>query len=118
MVTSPLRRKQQSVTGGARRQNAIHHVHAHGDVVHNFLRRAHAHQIARLVLGQEADRGVDHLVGHGSRLADAQAADGVSREIQLDRALRRFAAQVWKHSTLNDAKQRLRLTAPRAWPAS
>src|SRR5579864_4684339 len=52
-----FRSEQQTVAGGAGGQDAIHHVNAHGGILHDFLGRADAHEVAGPVGGQVRQRG-------------------------------------------------------------
>src|SRR5579862_7743818 len=64
--------EQESVPGSTRRQDTIHHVHSHRGISYDFLRIAHTHNIAWLVLWQDLQHGGDHLPGFLPRLANTQ----------------------------------------------
>jgi hypothetical protein len=100
--------EEQAVAGGAGGQNAVHHVDAHAGVLLDFVGVADAHDVARLVFGQQRQNFGDHFKGQVARLADAEAADGVAVEVHFDEALGALAAEIAIHAALNDSKEGLR----------
>ena len=97
----------------ARGQHAVEHVDAAADDVDDAHRVADAHEVAQAVGGQqvvhELHRG-EHLV---AALADAEAADGVGVEADVDDLGRRAAPQLLVGPTLHDADQELVAAAVR-----
>jgi len=88
-------------------QYAVKNVDAAQHALDQVLRGADAHQVARLVFGQD---GIDHLnraVHVGFALADRKPADGMPREAQTADHPRRFCAQILKNAALHDTKQGL-----------
>ena len=81
--------EERAVPRVPRRHHAVEHVDAPVHAFHQVLRRSHAHQVARLVLGQRRHRRLEHLVHHRLGLAHGQAADGVAVEPDLDQRLGR-----------------------------
>src|ERR1700691_1385755 len=109
-----FRGKQQAVAGGARGQDAIHHIDAQTGVFNDLLGRAYSHHIARLVGGKVFERGCDDLAGAFAGLADAEASDGIARKANFDGALGGFLCEREIHPALDDAEQGLgRLPSPR-----
>jgi hypothetical protein len=82
------------VARGARRQHAIHHVHAHARILLDLVRVADAHHVARLVRRQQRQHLGDHLHRQLARLAHAEAADGVAVKVHLHQPLGALAAQI------------------------
>src|SRR5262249_6678628 len=70
-VHAALRREQETVTRGTRRQNAIHHVHAHGGVLCDLVGIPHPQPVPGLVLGKAFERATDLLFRLPPRLAYA-----------------------------------------------
>ena len=106
-------REQVAVARVARGHHAVEHVHALRHAFDQVFRRAHAHQVARLVRRQPVRRvrhDAQHLV---LGLADADAADRVAGQVQRGQRVQRFLAQVLEHAALHDAEQRVRVLEPR-----
>src|ERR1035438_6752557 len=97
---------------GARGKNAIHHVNPSLGVECNLFRSADPHQIARPVGGKMLERRQNNVAGQFARFADAEAADGVSGETDVEGARGGFAAKLRIHAALDNAEQSLRLPAP------
>ena len=93
----------------ARRIHAIEHI---GTSFHGFKeirRRADSHQIARFI-GRHPRQNIRKRLEHfGLGLTDAQAPERVSVKTDLKRPLKRFPPQIFESSSLNNAKERLRL---------
>ena len=70
-------------------------------------RRADAHQVARLFLGQQRHDAVERRQHDLLPLAHRQAADRVAGKIHGDQLLRRARAQLRVRPTLHDREQRL-----------
>src|SRR5689334_17178086 len=83
----PFRREQQSVAGGPRGENAVHHVDAQSGILNDLLRRTNAHEVPRLILGKMLKCVLDDLAGKSPGLAHTQSADRIAREPDLDRTL-------------------------------
>src|SRR6266478_1826418 len=102
---------------GPRRQDAIHHIDAEAGVLDNFLRRADAHYVAGLVGGKMFQRGFDEFAGAVARLADAETADGIAGEANLDGAFGGFFSQFQVHTALDDAEEGLgKAVVSGQWP--
>src|SRR5262245_32353556 len=95
------------MAGGASGEDAVHHVNAEAGVFDDFFGRAYAHEVARLACREVLDSGLDNLAGHGTRLADTQAAYGIAREANFDGAFCGFPAQSVVHAALDDSEQGL-----------
>lgn len=97
--------EQVAVAGIAGRHHAIEHVDAGGDRIHQVLRRADAHQVARLV-GRQLRRRMGKNARHVFLgLADREAADGHAVETDVAQAGHRFVAEIFMHAALDDAEQ-------------
>ena len=109
--------EQHAVARIARRHHAVEHVDALRDRLHDVFRRAHAHQVARLVLRQ-LRRGVPQNAQHVFLgLAHRQAADGITVETDTLQFAQRFIAQMLVHPALHDAEQRIRIAFMRGFRA-
>jgi len=106
-IQPPLACEEKPMAGGARRQHAVHHVHAHAGVLLDLVGVAHAHQVTGLVRGQQRQHLGDGLLRQFARLAHAQATDGIAVEIHLNQPLRALAAQIFIGTALHDAKEAL-----------
>ena len=104
-VEAALAGEEESVASGAGRKNAIHHVNTHAGVLLDFVGIADTHDVARLVFGQERQNFRNHFKCQVTRLADAEAADGVAVEVHFNEALGALAAEIAMHAALNDCKQ-------------
>ena len=74
--------KQRAVATVAGRDHTVEHIEASAHGVNNILRPADAHQIARLILGQQLRREGADRIELLFALAHAEAADGKAVEIQ------------------------------------
>ena len=74
------------IAGG---HHAVEHVDALAHAFHQIFRRAHAHQVARLVGRQLVADVAEDALHLGLGLADRQAADGVAGQVQLRQARQR-----------------------------
>ena len=93
----------------ARGHDAVKHVDTLRHAFHQIFRRAHTHQIARLVCRQSVWR-VRHDLQHLLfGFAHTDTANGVARKVHVDQVVERFLAQVFKHATLHNAKQSIRI---------
>ena len=93
-----------SVAGG---HHAVEEIHAPGHGLQDIPRRAHAHQIAGLVLGHVLLHRLDGVVHLPVGLPYRKAPDGVAWQIQLRDALHVLDPDVMEHSTLVDAEEHL-----------
>ena len=75
-VEAAFGRERGMVTREAGGEDAIEDVHAAGDAVDQVFGSPDAHQVARLVFGQEGSHHVEHVVHFGFRLADGETAEG------------------------------------------
>ena len=106
-VEAALAGEEQRVARGAGGQHAIHHVDAHARVLLDLIGIADAHDVARLVFGQQRQHFGDHFQGQFARLADAEAADGVAVEVHFNESLGALAAEIAVHAALDDAEEGL-----------
>ena len=114
---APVPCQRHAVSARAGLQHAVEHIHAAQHAFQQAIRATHAHEIARLVLRHIGHHGLQHLVHHAFRLADAEAADAEAGEIHAGDRLRALDAKVAKHAALHDAKQRLILARVRVLAA-
>ena len=91
-----------------RRDDAVEHVHAPVHRLENVEWRAHAHEVARLVLWQKARRERARVLALAFPLADRKPSDRESVETHLRQAQRAFAPQPGKQRPLHDPEHRLR----------
>ena len=116
LVVNPFRRLDcdvalagdgRAVTGNARRDDTVKHVdatrHALGHLVHD----PQAHHIARLVLRQIRNGGVDRLIHERLGLADRDPAHGIAVEADLHELLRAVPPDVVVDAALHDAEDEL-----------
>ena len=78
--------ERHAVTAIAGRHHAIEHVDAARDRFQHVIGRADAHQIARPILRQDRRDLLDHRQHHRLRLADREAADGITVKADVDQA--------------------------------
>ena len=83
MRTVPVAGEVVAVARVAGRHHAIEHVDAARDRFDQVLGPAHAHQVARAVVGQLRAGVLEHRVALGLRLADGQAADRIAVEADV-----------------------------------
>src|SRR5579875_1279713 len=91
---------------GAGRQDAVEEVDSAGHHLEHALRVADAHEVARLVLGQQRRlrRRLEHRL---AVLAYAQPADRVAVEVERDERLARAAAELRIETALGDREAEL-----------
>ena len=110
----PAERQRRARPADARRQDAVEHVHAALDHLEDALRVADAHEVARL-LGGEERRGVrDGLEHRVAGLPHAEPAERVAVEVELDDLLDRAAPELCVGRALGDPEEELALGARRA----
>ena len=99
--------EQVAVARIAGRHHTVEHVDAGLHRIDQILRRADAHQIARLPRRQ-VRRSVRQDARHVFlRFANREAADGHAVETDLVQPGQRLVTQVFVHAALNDAEQRI-----------
>ena len=98
-------RKRLARASIARRQNAVKHVDAPRDRFHEIFRRADAHQVSWKVSRQSRRDLVYYFKHYRLLFTDAQSADGVAVETDLDRLLETLSPQIHVTGALNNAKQ-------------
>ena len=103
--------EQIGVAGVAGRHHAVEHVHAPAHGLHDVLRCADAHQVARLARRQARADEIEHAQHVLARLAHRQAADGIAVEADVLQAGQRRGAQVLVNPALHDAEQGRRMLA-------
>ena len=69
-----------------------------------MLRAADAHEIARTILGEQRGDFGGHFASDFVRLADGEAAHGVTGKVEIEKLAGAFAAQVGEGSALHDAE--------------
>ena len=100
-------RHGHAVACDARRVDAVEHIDAALHALDEAVRRANAHEVARLVLRQKRRRVLEHLVHELLRLADREAAYRVARQVHRRRLAGAPLAQVFVHTALHDAEEAL-----------
>ena len=112
-IEAPLPRRRAAGAGGSRRQNAVEHVDTGLDHLEDALGVADAHEVARLA-GRHQRGGLRGGLERGAALlADRQAADRVSVEVELGDLLGRAAAELRVDPALADPEAELALGARR-----
>lgn len=99
-----MRRESHTSSTVPRRQHAIEKVHAQSHRFNYVLWIAAAHEITEFFLGDDLIYCIHHFVCQDRRLADHEAADAVSREIQFSNALCALVAEVRVGCTLDYAE--------------
>ena len=97
--------EEQPVAGDAGGKDAVEQVDARHRAAQQILRRADAHEVARLVRGQERRRVLDAFPHPGRLLADGEAAQRAAGKIQLGDLRRVARAQVLVQPALDDAEE-------------
>src|SRR5690606_29261920 len=88
-------------------QHAVEDVHAAQDCLRQIIGRSYAHQITGLVFRQHGNAVVERLVHLGFALPHSQPANRVAGKSERGEECRRLLAQVRKHASLLNTKQRL-----------
>ena len=96
-----------------RRQDAVEHVDAALDHLEDALGVADAHEVARLVRGEERRRLGDRLEHRVARLPHAEPAERVAVEVELDDLRDRAAAELRVGRALGDPEEELAVGARR-----
>ena len=99
--------EEHGVAAVARGHHAVEHIDTAGDALQQVLGRAHTHEVARLVLGQDGVDDLDHLVHHLGGLAHGQSANGIALGALVGDVLSRLAPQVGIGAALDDRKEGL-----------
>ncbi len=89
------------------RHDAVKHVHAAMDRLEQIERRAHAHEVARFVRGQQLGGEGADIFPFAFAFAHGQTADGVAVEGHLAEGGGAFAAKLGEERALHDAKKGL-----------
>ena len=97
--------EQHGVAAVASGHDAVEHVDAALYAFEYVLRCAHAHEVARTVLGQYLVDHLYHLVHHLRRLSHSQASDGVTLGTLVGHEFCRFLPQVLVLAALHNGKQ-------------
>src|SRR3954447_1547296 len=99
--------EELAVAGVAGREHTIEHVDSSCDALYEGVRHAGPHQITRAIRGP-LRRGVGDDVVHGvDGFTDAEAADRVRLESDLDRRLDAFGAECGVGAALDNSELRL-----------
>ena len=106
-VDLAVRRHGASVSRKSRRKYAVKHINAALYAFEKMIRGAYAHDITRLILRQIISSIVKHFVHELARFANAQAAYGVSRQVELYYLHRALVPQVLIHTALHYSEKRL-----------
>ena len=106
-IAHPLAGEGVAVAGVAGGHHAVEQVHAPPDRLQNIHRRAHAHEIAYLVLGHMGLNGLDDLVHHLRGLAHRQASNAIAVQVHLRDLAHMLHPQVREGAALVDAEQQL-----------
>ena len=85
MFRRPGAGEQLAVARVARGQDAVEHVDAARDALHEIDRRADAHQVAGAIGREQRRRLLGDVVHQRNRLADAESADRIRLEADRDR---------------------------------
>ena len=104
---------ERAVTRVAGGQHAVEHVDTGIDAVGDVQGRAHAHEVAGLVLGQLGRHFVHEVVEHVLALAHRKAADGEPVEIVAAQFLDGALAQILEETALGDGEQQVLAAALR-----
>ncbi len=99
--------EEQRVAGSAGGKNAVHHVDTEAGVLLDLVGIADAHDVTRLVFGQEWENLGNHFESQLARLANAQTADSVADEVHFNEALGALAAEIGVHAALDDGEEGL-----------
>ena len=99
----------KAMSAGAGRHHAVELVDAAGDALQNIVRRADAHQIARLVHRHHRRGDFQHAQHHLLRLAHRKAADRIALERHRREAFGGADAQMRHVTALHDAIEPLPL---------
>src|SRR5262249_51794660 len=102
-----LAETREGEAGAARtgRHHAIEHIDAARDRADDILGTADAHQIARVIGGQEIRREIQHAKHLLLALADREAADRIAVEADTGQSLRGFLAEIAIDAALHDAEE-------------
>lgn len=87
-----------------RGQHAVEKIHTQSHRFNYVLWIAATHEITDFSLGDDLIYRIHHFVCQDRRLADHEATDAVSREVQLGNALCALMAQVFIGRTLDYAE--------------
>ena len=98
------RRQELSVARVPRRQHAVEHVDAARHAFDEIVRHAGPHQISRTIRRQQRRGMRDDLVHHIHRFADAESADPVAFEPDVNGRLRALGSETREDAPLDDAK--------------
>src|SRR4051812_11380600 len=74
-IDPPIRREERAISGEARRQHAVEKIDSARNSHPEILRRADAHQVARLACGQMRSHDLEHFSHDRFRLSDRKPAD-------------------------------------------
>src|SRR5581483_8278157 len=106
-VETALAREGAAGASGAGREDAVEHVDAARDHLEHPLRVADPHEVARLLLRQEAGRRGRRLEHRLTVLPHAQPADRVAVEVERDQRLGRTLTQLEVEAALRDREAEL-----------
>lgn len=104
-IDPTIRREDGTVASEPGGQHAIEHVDSLGHAVPEIFRRADAHQVSRLSLGQLRRHDVQHFRHFRFRFTDAETPDGNARDIRRGSKLSAQLAQLGFHAALANAKE-------------
>src|SRR2546425_9724819 len=76
---------EAGMTRGASGEDAIHHVNAERNAIGDLLGAADAHEITRVVNGQQRRYFGGHCDGDFVRLADRETPDSVAGKVEIEK---------------------------------
>lgn len=106
-VEPTMRRKQRAVARIACRNDAVEHIQAGTHGLDDILWPAHAHQVARPILRQQAGRGSGNGVQHRLPLTDTEPSNSESFKRHLPHFIDTPTTEIFVHTALYDAEQQL-----------
>ena len=105
--------KQHGVTPVSGGHHTIEHVYTTFNCFENVLWCAYAHEVTRLVFGQNFVYNLNHFVHHLGWFANSQTANGVSVGAFVGHMLGRLLAKVFISAALHDGKEALLIAIQR-----
>src|SRR4051812_42662001 len=101
-IDAALAGEELPVSRIPRRHDAIEHVDTSSNAFDQVLRRSGAHEVAGMVHRQACRRPLSHFVHDVRRLADTEAANGVTLEPERDGGICTRVAEIRKYAALDD----------------
>ena len=104
-IHNPVAGENHTIATVTSRHDAVEHIDSALDAFQYIPRRADAHQIAGLVLGQNGIDDLDHLVHLLRRLAHRQTTNSIAVTVKITQTLRRLLAQIGIDAPLHDGEE-------------